>query len=89
MSSENVVQFWKLVSKEDFPATCDIALKISSRFGSTCICEKAFSTLTYVKNKYRSSLTAPHILYLKLLSTSDLSQNIEKLLANIPLHRSH
>jgi len=64
-------------------------LQISSRFGSTYICEKAFSTLTYVKNKYRSSLTAPHISDLMLLSTSDLSQDIEKLLANKSLHRSH
>ncbi|XP_025424556.1 general transcription factor II-I repeat domain-containing protein 2B-like [Sipha flava] len=88
-SSENVLKFWKLVPKEDFPATCDLALQISSRFGSTYICEKAFSTLTYVKNKYRSSLTAPHISDLMLLSTSDLSPDIEKLLANKSLHRSH
>ncbi|XP_025420322.1 general transcription factor II-I repeat domain-containing protein 2-like [Sipha flava] len=88
-SSENLLKFWKLVPKEDFPATCDLALQISSRFGSTYICEKTFSTLTYVKNKYRSSLTAPHISDLMLLSTSDLSPDIEKLLANKSLHRSH
>ncbi|CAI6377025.1 unnamed protein product [Macrosiphum euphorbiae] len=88
-SSENLIKFWKLVPKEDFPAMCDLALQISSRFGSTYICEKAFSTLTYIKNKYRSSLTAPHISDLMLLSTSDLSPDIEKLLANKSLHRSH
>ncbi|KAF0752812.1 SCAN domain-containing protein 3-like [Aphis craccivora] len=54
-------QIFTEIPKEDFPATCGLALQISSRFGSTYICEKAFSTLTYVKIKYRSSLTASHI----------------------------
>ena len=88
-SSENVIKFWKLIPKEDFPAMCDIALQISSRFGSTYICEKAFSTLTYVKNKYRSSLTASHISDLIILSTSNLSPDIDKLISKKSLHRSH
>ncbi|XP_025413377.1 general transcription factor II-I repeat domain-containing protein 2B-like [Sipha flava] len=33
-SSENLLKFWKLVPKEDYPTLCDLALKISSRFGS-------------------------------------------------------
>lgn len=64
-------KFWKLVPKEDFRATCDLALKILNRVGSTCFCEKAFFLLT-----------ASHISDLMLLSLSDLFQNIEKLLAN-------
>jgi hypothetical protein len=43
-SLENVIKFWKLVPKEDFPATRDFALQILSSFGSTYICEKVFST---------------------------------------------
>lgn len=45
---------------------------------------------TYVKKKkYHSSLTAPHILDLMLLLTSNLSPNIDELLANKTLNRSH
>ena len=87
--TESFASFWKNVSKEDFPALRDIAMQILSRFGSTYVCEKTFSTLSYIKNKYRTSLTAKHISDLILLSTSDLKPNIEKLLSVKPLHSSH
>lgn len=66
---------------------CDLALTISSRFGSTDICEKAFTAQTYVKNKYCDFLTVPYI-YDLMISTSD-SPDIKQLLANKPLNRSH
>lgn len=51
VSSEQLTEcfasFWKNVSSEDFPILCDLAMQILSRFGSTYVCEKTFSTLTY------------------------------------------
>jgi len=88
-STDDFVKFWKLVPKEDFPTISDIALQFLSKFGSTYICEKVFSTLTNVKNKYRTSLTPKHISDLILLSTSGLSPNIGKLVAQKPLQKSH
>lgn len=87
--SEMFINFWKLVPKENFPVICDLSLQILSRFGSTYVCEKVFSTLNYVKNKFRTSLTAAHISDLILLSTTDLLPNISKLVAEKSLQRPH
>lgn len=87
--TESFASFWKNVSREDFPILRDISMQILSRFGSTYVCEKTFSTLSYIKNKYRTSLTAKHISDLILLSSSDLNPNIDKLLSEKPLHSSH
>ncbi|KAK9887343.1 hypothetical protein WA026_022013 [Henosepilachna vigintioctopunctata] len=87
--TESFASFWKNVSSEDFPTLRDLAMQILSRFGSTYVCEKTFSTLSYIKNKYRTSLTAKHISDLIVLSTSDLKPNIDKLLSQKPLHSSH
>lgn len=88
-SSEEFVDFWKLVPKEDFPAITDLAFQFLSSFGSTYVCEKIFSNLNYIKNKYRTSLTEQHISDLLLLSTSDLTPNIGKLLKQKQFQKSH
>lgn len=88
-SSEDFADFWKLVPKAEFPAITDLALQFLSSFGSTYVCEKVFSDLNYVKNKYRTSLTEQHIYDLLLLSTSDLSPNISKLLKDKQWQKSH
>lgn len=88
-SSDDFTDFWKLVPKDDFPAITDLALQFLSSFGSTYVCEKVFSSLTYVKNKYRTSLTEQHISDLLLLSTSDLKPNIKKLLQQKQCQKSH
>jgi len=88
-SSEDFADFWKLVPKAEFPAITDLALQFLSSFGSTYVCEKVFLDLNYVKNKYRTSLTEQHICDLLLLSTSDLSPNISKLLKDKQWQKLH
>ena len=44
-SSEGFTDFWKLVSKENFPEITDLALQFLSSFGSTFVLEKIFQTL--------------------------------------------
>jgi hypothetical protein len=88
-SSEDFADFWKLVPKAEFPAITDLAVQFLSSFGSTYVCEKVFSDLNYVKNKYRTSLTEQHICDLLLLSTSDLSPNISKLVKDKQWQKSH
>lgn len=88
-SSEEYADFWKLVPKENFPAITDLALQFLCSFGSTYVCEKVFSDLNYIKNKYRTSLTEQHIYDLVLLSTSNLNPNIGKLVQQKHCQKSH
>lgn len=88
-SSEEFRDFWKLVPKEDFPAISDLAFQFLSSFGSTYVCEKFFSNLNFVKNKFRTSLTEQHMTDLLSLSTSDLTPNIGKLLKQKQCQKSH
>ena len=53
---ENPKNFWKFVSKERFPMLKNAALKLFSMFGSTYICEYAFSAINIIKSKNRNQL---------------------------------
>lgn len=90
-SSEEFADFWTLVPKESFPVITDLALQFLCSFGSTYVCEKVFSDLNYIKNKYRTSLTEQHISTrsMLLLSTSNLNPNIRKLVQQKHCQKSH
>ena len=53
--------FWGLVSKEKYPLLTACALRVSAYFGSTYLCEMAFSQMKIIKSKYRSRLTDRHL----------------------------
>uniref|UniRef100_A0A1A8DU23 HAT C-terminal dimerisation domain-containing protein n=1 Tax=Nothobranchius kadleci TaxID=1051664 RepID=A0A1A8DU23_NOTKA len=53
-NSKMLAEFWISVERE-YPQLVT-AIDILTPFGSTYLCEKTFSTLTYIKNKYRSRL---------------------------------
>ena len=54
-SSCTLEEFWLSVAAE-YPGLSKAAIDILLPFGSTYLCEKPFSTLTFIKNKYRSRL---------------------------------
>ena len=49
------------VSNVNFPALFRLAVQILTIFGSTYSCESAFSTMNFVKNKFRISMTNEHL----------------------------
>ena len=51
----SLTEFWLLVAKE-YPQLYMTAMSVLLLFGTTYLCERTFSTLSYVKNKYRSKL---------------------------------
>ncbi|XP_075768584.1 general transcription factor II-I repeat domain-containing protein 2A-like [Pelodiscus sinensis] len=53
--------FWNLIDQKKFPALKNVAYKIKSYFGSTYLCEVLFSTMNFIKSKYRSRLTDVHL----------------------------
>ena len=46
-----LAEFWISVEKE-YPQLYKAAMELLMQFGSTCLCEKTFSALAYIKNKY-------------------------------------
>ncbi|XP_050065732.1 general transcription factor II-I repeat domain-containing protein 2A-like [Aphis gossypii] len=50
-------EFWKHASAQKYPNLRSIALRVTSFFGSTWLCESTFSSMKYLKNKYRSRIT--------------------------------
>ena len=52
--NERYETFWKLVSKEQFPYLRNFAQKMCSKFGSTYVCESAFSIMQRIKSNTRT-----------------------------------
>jgi hypothetical protein len=77
---------WVVCKNLCLPVLSSKALKVLIPFPTTYLCEKAFSALVYVKNKFRNRLeNVESELRLKL---SNIEPNIEKLCqkCNIILH---
>lgn len=51
-----IIEFYKCISKEDFLELHSLAFKLVCKFGSTYICEKSYFRMTFIKNKYRTTL---------------------------------
>ncbi|XP_034083391.1 protein FAM200A-like [Gymnodraco acuticeps] len=54
-NAKMLAEFWISVERE-YPQLSKAAMDVLTPFGSTYLCEKTFSALTYIKNKYRSRL---------------------------------
>jgi hypothetical protein len=55
-ASKSLDEFWLSVAQE-YPRLSKAAMDILTPFGSTYLCEKTFSSLAYIKNKYRCRLS--------------------------------
>lgn len=55
------VQFWTLLDDSKYPSIRKCAMHLKAFFGSTYLCESAFSDMKIIKSKYRSTLTDEHL----------------------------
>ena len=53
--------FWCLVNTERYSGVYTAAMKVATLFGSTNLCESAFSDMNLIKNKHRTHLTDAHL----------------------------
>ncbi|CAL9684507.1 unnamed protein product [Knipowitschia caucasica] len=60
-SQQSSGHFCSLVDPNDFKNLNEVALKVSALFGSTYLCESAFSDMNAIKSKYRTRLTDQHL----------------------------
>ena len=69
---QDLVDFWKAVSVTAFPKLRSFSAKFISRCGTTYRCEQTFSTMKFVKSKYRTRLTHAHLEALMKLAVTGL-----------------
>jgi hypothetical protein len=67
----------------------NIAAKYFSMFGSTYVCEQAFSHMKQIKNPCRLRLTDDHLHHVLRAGTSNFNVEIEKIINNIQQQKSH
>jgi hAT family C-terminal dimerisation region len=53
--------FWTLVDERKYPLVKETFQMLNSCFGSTYLCESGFSTMKFLKSKFRSRLTNEHL----------------------------
>ena len=81
--------FWASVPNEKFAMLRKLALTVLTMFGSTYTCESAFSTMTAVKTKYRSSITDEHLCHCMRLALTPKKPNFKKLASELQGQVSH
>jgi hypothetical protein len=82
----SLANFWLHV-RTDYPELSYKALKVLIPFPTTYLCEKAFSALMYLKNRYRNRVrNVESDLRIQL---SEIKPNIEKLVAEMQHQPSH
>ncbi|XP_077361592.1 SCAN domain-containing protein 3-like [Festucalex cinctus] len=83
------VKFWKLLVEEKYPNLRRCALNLTALFGSTYLCESAFSHMKIIKSKYSSVMTNDHLVACLRLATSTSTPDCEKLAASSQCQVSH
>ncbi|KAL2087224.1 hypothetical protein ACEWY4_018283 [Coilia grayii] len=63
-------QFWNLLTEEKYPNMRKCATSLTALFGSTYMCDSAFSHIKIIKSKYRSTMTDDHLEACLRLATS-------------------
>lgn len=76
------VEFWRLLSQERYPLLRIWALKLCSIFGSTYICEVAFSAMKLIKSKTRSRMTDSVLSHALRVATSEMEVDFKSILQN-------
>ncbi|VVC45986.1 HAT, C-terminal dimerisation domain [Cinara cedri] len=84
-NNKNITNFWLDVKKE-YSALSTQALQFLIPFVSTYLCEKTFSDLLYIKNKYRSRLNVESDLRLKV---TNLEPDIDVIIRSKQHQSSH
>lgn len=76
----NEMKFWNTLEEQQYSSLLSNVKAILTFFGSTYVCEAAFSKFTFMKNKYRNRLSNLHLDDLLRLSTSKTPINVNKII---------
>jgi len=84
----NEKYFWSLLSEAKYPLLKSVAMRIFAFFGSTYLCEAAFSQMKNIKSQFRSSLADYHLMASIRLCISDYKPNFTILVDEMECHAS-
>ena len=79
---ENGKECFRNLLSERLPNLRTFGLRITSMFGSTYLCESSFSNMSFIKSRYRSSLTDDSLLNLLRVATTEIQVDIQSLVAD-------
>ena len=85
--SNDLKAFYKCLDKSNYPEIVENALKLVSVFGSSYICEQAFSIMNLNKSKLRSGLTDEHLH--AIIRVANSGTNMEQLVSKKSCNISH
>jgi len=86
----NLIEFYKLLPKEEYKCLKEFAIGMISIFGTTYSCEKTFSKLKYVKSSHRSLLSDKHLESILRISSTNIETDYESILSKRKqFHPSH
>ncbi|XP_035219777.1 SCAN domain-containing protein 3-like [Stegodyphus dumicola] len=73
--------FWKLISKERFPKLHKFSLQMLLLFGSTYVCESAFSAVKQIKSRTRDRIESTSLESSPRLCLTETTVDIDKLVS--------
>jgi hypothetical protein len=83
---KTLANFWAYL-QDEFPGLSKKAMKVLMPFVTTYLCEKSFSALIYLKNKYRNRLE--NVESELRIQVSTIKPDISRLVSEIQHHPSH
>lgn len=81
-------KFWAFLCEEKYPCLKQITLQLTAIFGSTYLCESAFSEMKMIKSKYRNRLNDEHLNSCLRLALSNYAPSYEKYADDMQCHSS-
>ena len=81
--------FWNLLIEEKYPSIRKCVMYLTAFFGSTYLCESAFSHMKLIKSKQCSTMTDDHLDVCLRLAVSTYTPNYKKLTDNLQCQSSH
>ncbi|XP_027230681.2 general transcription factor II-I repeat domain-containing protein 2 [Penaeus vannamei] len=85
----SLIDFYAALPNDTYPNIRKHALKMSTLFGSTYICEQTFSHMKLLKTPMRSRLTDEHLHQCLRLAVTKMEPDIQLLTSQIQAHSSH
>ena len=84
-----ITQFWPLLSEEHYPNLRRFGLHLLSMFGSTYLCEAAFSAMKSIKSKERNLLNQTSLEACLRLALTSVDIDTKELASKMQAHPSH
>ena len=85
----SLIDFYAALPKDTYPSIRKHAMKMSTLFGSTYICEQTFSRMKVIKTPVRSRLTDENLHHCLRLAVTRMEPDIQLLTSQMQAHGSH